>query len=196
MEQRIKQLLHNSIDAKITIADVVPKLIAMAAQRLINCLLNDNKILLCGNGGSAANCMHFSTAMMNHFEIERPSLPIMNLTTDLALITAIANENHYNDIFAKQINTMAHEGDILLTLSTTGNSDSLLNAINAGNDRNMDIIALTGRDGGILANHLGPEDIEIRITIDNAARIREIHLFILHCFCDLIDQSLFKQILE
>jgi D-sedoheptulose 7-phosphate isomerase len=195
MEDRIRHLFGVSIEAKIAVADTLSADIARAGLRLVNCLLNDGRILLCGNGGSAANCLHFSAAMLNHFEVERPPLPVMALSTDMSVVTAVTNEGHYDQIFARQIQALGQQGDVLLVLSTTGNSDNLLQAVNAANDRGMDTIALSGRDGGVLANHLGPEDIELRILGDNAARIRETHLFILHCFCDLIDQSLFGQML-
>jgi D-sedoheptulose 7-phosphate isomerase len=195
MEDRIRQLFGTSIEAKIATADTLLVLIAKAGLRLVNCLLKEGKILVCGNGGSAANCLHFSMAMVNHFEVERPPLPVIPLTTDISSLTSLANDNHYDQVFARQIHALGREGDVLLILSTSGNADSLLQAVNAANDRGMDTIALSGRDGGILANHLGPEDIELRAQGDNAARIREMHLFILHCFCDLIDQSLFGQML-
>ena len=195
MEERVRHLFGVGIEAKLAVADVLLPLIAIAGSRLVNCLLNDGKILLCGNGGSAANCLHFSAAMLNHYEVERPPLPIFALTTDLAALTSVANENHYDQVFARQIQALGQENDILIVLSTSGNSNSILHAVNAANDRGMDTIALSGRDGGVLANHLGPEDIELRVQIDHAARIRETHLFILHCFCDLIDQSLFGQML-
>ena len=195
MEDRIRHLFGVSIEAKIAVADTLSGAIAAAGQRLVNCLLNDGKILVCGNGGSAANCLHFTAAMLNHFEVERPPLPVMSLSTDLSVLTAVTNEGHYDQIFARQIQAFGHEGDVLLALTTSGNSDNMLQAVNAANDRGMDTIALSGRDGGVLANHLGPEDIELRVQGDTAARIRETHLFILHCFCDLIDQSLFGQML-
>ena len=195
VEERVRQLFGISIEAKIAVADTLSASIAKAGLRLVNCLLNDGKILLCGSGGSAANCLHFSAAMANHFEVERPALPVIALTADISSLTSIANDGHYDQVFARQIQALGHEGDVLLALSTSGNADSILHAVNAANDRGMDTIALSGRDGGILANHLGPEDIELRVQSDNAARIRETHLFILHCFCDLIDQSLFGQLL-
>ena len=193
MEERIRQLFGSSIETKIMAADLVSGVIAKAAQRLVQNLLNDKKILICGNGASAANCLHFSSALINHFEVERPPLPVIALNTDPAIMTAIADENGYADLFAKQIQAIGQEGDVLLVITTSGNTDSILRAVDAANDRGMDTVALSGRDGGVLANHLGPEDIEIRIPIDNDARIREMHLFVLHCFCDLIDQSLFGQ---
>lgn len=195
MEDRVRQLFGNSIETKMAVADALPAQIAKAGLRLVNCLLNDGKILLCGNGGSAANCLHFSAAMLNHFDVERPALPVITLSCDTASLTAIANDNQYEHVFARQIHAFGQEGDILLALSTSGNTTSILNAVNAANDRGMDTIALSGRDGGLLANHLGPEDVELRVAGHNAASIREIHLFILHCFCDLIDQSLFGQML-
>lgn len=195
MEERIKHLFGVGIEAKITAADTLSPQIANAGLRLVNCLLNDGKILLCGNGGSAANCMHFSAAMMNYSDIERPPLPVLALSTDVSILTAVTNEGHYEQVFARQIQALGSEGDVLLVLTTSGNSDNILHAVNAANDRGMDTIALSGRDGGILSNHLGPEDIEIRILTDTAAQAREMHLFILHCFCDLIDQSLFGQML-
>ena len=196
MEARIKHLLGVSIEAKIALADTLSADIARAGLRLVNCLLNDSKILICGNGGSAANCLHFSASMLNHLNVERPPLPVISLCTDFAAVTAIANEGHYDQIFSRQIQALGQQGDVLLVLSTNGNADNMIQAVNAANDRGMDTIALSGRDGGLLTNHLGPEDIEIRVQGDTSARIRETHLFILHCFCDLIDQSLFGQMLE
>jgi len=195
MEDRIRHLFGVSIESKIAGADTLSVDIARAALRLVNCLLNDGKIFLCGNGGSAANCLHFSAAMLNHFDVERPPLPVIVLAADLSALTAIANDGHYDQVFARQIQALGQQGDVLLCLSTTGNSDTVLQAVNAANDRGMDTIALSGRDGGVLTNHLGPEDIELKVQGDTAARIRETHLFILHCFCDLIDQSLFGQML-
>ena len=137
----------------------------------------------------------FTTAMLNHFDVERPPLPAISLSTDISVLTAVINEGHYDQVFARQIQALGQEGDVLLALSTSGNSNNILQAVNAANDRGMDTIALSGRDGGVLSNHLGPEDIDLRVLGDTSARIRETHLFILHCFCDLIDQSLFGQML-
>lgn len=195
MEERVRHLFGLQIETKIAMADSLSDSIAKAGQRLVNCLLSDGKILICGNGGSSANCLHFSSALLNHFEVERPSLPIFNLSTDSSCISSFANEHQYAQVFARQIHALGQEKDVLILLTTSGNSDSLLYALQAANERGMDTIALSGRDGGVLANHLGPEDLELRVISDNAARIRELHLFILHCFCDLIDQSLFGQVL-
>lgn len=195
MEDRVRHLFGVHIEAEVAMADSLSEAIAKAGQRLVNCLLAEGKILVCGSGGSAANSMHFSSALLNHFEVERPSLPVFNLSTDIACLSSFADENHYGQLFARQIHAMGQSQDVLLLLTTSGNSDSMLQAQQAANERGMDTIALSGRDGGVLANHLGPEDIELRVASDSAARIRELHLFILHCFCDLIDQSLFGQVL-
>ncbi|MFI4962705.1 MAG: SIS domain-containing protein, partial [Legionellales bacterium] len=190
MEERVRYLFGVHIETKIALADALSDTIARAAQRLVNCLLSEGKILIGGNGGSSANCMHFASSMLHHFEVERPSLPVFNLCSDAAILSSFANENHYGQIFARQIQALGQKEDVLLLLTTSGNSDSMLQALQAANERGMDTIVLGGRDGGVLANHLGPEDIELRVATDSAARIRELHLFILHCFCDLIDQSL------
>ena len=195
IEDRVRHLFGVSIEAKIAAADALSPVIASAGLRLVNCLLNDGRIFLCGNGGSAANGMHFSAAMLNHFDVERPPLPVITLSADVSVLTALANEGHYDQVFARQIQALGQEGDVLLALSSSGNSDNVLHAVHAAHDRGMDTIALSGRDGGVLANHLGPEDIEVRVLGDTSAQIRETHLFILHCFCDLIDQSLFGQML-
>lgn len=193
MEERVKHLFGVSIETKILAADHLSESIAKAAQRLIDCLLNDGKILICGHGGSTANCMHFSASMLNHFEVERPSLPVINLCSELSSLTSFANDNKYEQAFARQILAFGQESDVLLIMTTSGNSNTMLNALHAANERGMDTIAMSGRDGGVLANHLGPEDIELRVCSDQPARIREVHLFILHCFCNLIDQALFGQ---
>lgn len=195
MEERVRHLFGLNIETKIAVADTLSDEIARAAQRLVNCLLGEGKILIGGNGGSSANCMHFASSMLHLFEVERPSLPVINLCSDATSLSSFANENHYGQIFSRQIQALGQEKDVLLLLTTSGNSDSMLQALQAANDRGMDTIALSGRDGGVLANHLGPEDIELRVPSDNTARIRELHLFILHCFCDLIDHSLFGQVL-
>lgn len=196
IEDHVSHLFGTSIELHVGVADCLAQQIAKAGQRLAQGLLSDKKILICGNGASSATCLHFTSALIHHFEVERPPLPVIALNTDHAVITAIAKEGGFSELFAKQVQALGQEGDSLIVLTTSGNNDSILKAVDAANDRGMDTIALSGRDGGILANHLGPEDIEIRVPSDNDARIREIHLFVLHCFCDLIDQLLFGQLGE
>lgn len=193
LEDRVSQFFAASIEAKMAAAEVLPERIALAAERMVQCLLNNGKILTCGNGGSAADAQHFSSELLNRFETERPPLPSVALTTDSSTLTAIANDYQYNLVFSKQIQGLGNQGDVLLAISTSGNSDSIIQAVEAAHDRGMDVVSLTGRNGGILANHLGPEDIEIRVPSEATARIQEVHILIIHCLCDLIDQRLFGQ---
>jgi D-sedoheptulose 7-phosphate isomerase len=190
-QERIHRHLLASQDLIAAAAANIPGQIELAAMRLAACLLNDSKILCCGNGGSATQAQHFASEMLNRFERERPGLPAIALTTDTATLTSIANDYHYQEVFARQVRALGHEGDILLVYSTSGNSLSILAAIKAAHDRQMDVVALTGRDGGVLASLLAASDIEVRVAGDATARVQEVHLVITHCLCDLIDQQLF-----
>jgi D-sedoheptulose 7-phosphate isomerase len=192
--ERIQQSFGMSIETKISAADVLPAVIAKATEAMVSCLLSEGKILSCGNGGSAGDAQHFSSEMLNRFETERPSLPAIALSTDTSTLTAIANDYHYDQVFSKQILALGQKGDILLAITTSGNSASIINAVEAAHDRDVDVIALTGRDGGVLANHLGPDDIEIRVPSTSTARIQEVHLTVIHSLCDCIDQRLFGQL--
>lgn len=194
LEERVRHLFGLAIEAKIAMADSLSVDIAKACERLVHCLLNDAKILLCGNGGSAANCFHLSSLLLNHAEVERPPLPVIALCADTATMTGLVKDGQADQVFARQIQAIGQEGDVLVLMSTTGNSGNLLHALQAAHERGMDVIALSGRDGGLIANHLGPEDIELRVQADNGARTHEMHLFIINCFADLIEQSLFGQI--
>ncbi len=194
LEERIKHSFGMSIEAKIHSADILPESIARSAEAMVQCLLQEGKILSCGNGGSAGDAQHFSSEMLNRFEIERPSLPAMSLATDTSTITSIANDYHYDQIFSKQVSAFGQPNDLLLAITTSGNSKSIINAVEAAHDRNVGVIALTGRDGGVLANHLGPDDIEIRVPCDSTARIQEVHLTVIHSLCDCIDQRLFGEL--
>jgi D-sedoheptulose 7-phosphate isomerase len=153
-------------------------------------LLNDGKLLSCGNGGSAADAQHFSGELLGRFERERPGLPAIALTTDSSTITAIANDYQYADIFAKQVSALGQSGDVLLAISTSGNSENVLRAIAAAHSRGLKVVALTGRDGGAIARSLNPEDIEVRVPADRTCRIQEVHLLVIHCLCDLIDDAI------
>lgn len=168
-------------------------LIEAASVRLAQCLLNDGKILCCGNGGSAAQAQHFSSELLNRFERDRPGLPAIALTTDTSALTSIANDYRFDEVFAKQIRALGHPNDTLVLCTTSGNSGNILSAATAAHDRDMGIIALSGRDGGPLAPLLRDTDLEIRVPGENTARIQEMHLLIVHCFCDLIDHQLFGE---
>ena len=188
--QRVTDNFIASINTKKDSLEPLAPRIAIASELLIQCIVGGKKILSCGNGGSAGDAQHFSSEMLNRFEMERPSLPAIALTTDTATITAIANDYHYNEIFSKQINALGQEDDILLAISTSGNSANVLSAVDAAHERDMRVILLTGRDGGSLKSLLKDEDIEICVPSDSTARIQEVHLLVIHCLCDLIDQQL------
>ncbi len=194
LDERVRHLFEITIANQIALVDVIADPLVIAGQRLVRCLLNDGKIFVCGVGASAANAMHFSAAMLHHFEMDRPPLPVINLVCDVPLLTAGFNEGHAEQIFTRQIQALGQEQDVLIVLSTAGHATCMLQTIDSAHDRGLDVIALTGRDGGLLANHLGPEDIELRVPGDSSARIRETHLFLLHCLCDAIEQSLFGQL--
>ena len=153
-------------------------------------LLDDGKVLSCGNGGSAGDAQHFSSELLNRFEMERPGLPAMALTTDSSTLTSIANDYAYEDIFAKQIRALGRQSDVLLAISTSGNSENVCRAIVAAHEREMKVVALTGRDGGRMADLLDDRDVEIRVPATRTARIQEVHLVVIHCLCDLIDTTL------
>lgn len=191
MQDRIISHFGNSIETKAASAEVLPPLIERGAQLMVNSLLNGGKVLSCGNGGSAGDAQHFSSEMLNRFERERPSLPAMALTTDPSTITSIANDYSYNEVFSKQIRALGNAGDVLLAISTSGNSANVVQAIQAAHEREMTVVALSGKDGGDMTSLLTADDVEIRVPSNVTARIQEVHLLVIHCLCDLIDCSLF-----
>ena len=191
MQSRIRQMFQASIDTKQQAVDVLVPFIEHGSQVMVEALLHDHKILACGNGGSAGDAQHFSSELLNRFERERPSLPAIALTTDSSTITSIANDYSFNEVFSKQIRALGQPGDVLLAISTSGNSANVIQAIQAAHDREMIVVALTGRDGGGMASLLLPEDVEIRVHSKVTARIQEVHLLAIHCLCDLIDRQLF-----
>ncbi|MGF1725816.1 phosphoheptose isomerase [Photobacterium nomapromontoriensis] len=191
MLESIKESFTESIQTQIAAAEALPDAISKAAQVMVQSLLNGNKILSCGNGGSAANSQHLASSLINRFEIERPSLPALSLTADTTIMTAIANDYHHDEVFSKQVRALGQAGDILFVLSTSGNSKNIIKAMEAALTRDMTIIALTGKDGGEMAGLLGVQDVEIRIPSQRTARIQEGHLLTVHCLCDLIDKVLF-----
>ncbi|EKD77787.1 MAG: phosphoheptose isomerase [uncultured bacterium] len=190
---RIKEIFNDSIQTQITAADTLADVIARASQIMVDALLNNHKILCCGNGGSAADAQHFSAEMLNRYEAERPSLPAIALNTDTSTITAIANDYHFNEVFSKQIKALGQTGDILLAISTSGHSKNIIEAIVAAHHRQMQVIAFTGRDGGDIPPLLNAvTDVEIRVPSESTARIQETHGIVIHCLCDIIDRQLFQ----
>lgn len=161
---------------------------AERAVRLLDvCLAGGGKILCCGNGGSAADSQHLAAELISRFEREREELAAIALTTDTSVITAIANDYGYGEVFARQVRGIGREGDVLVAISTSGNSASVVNAVHAAHERGMRVLALTGGNGGRLAMALGPDDIELRVPHGRTCRIQEVHLLLIHCLCDAID---------
>lgn len=191
--QRIQQQFADSIETKIAAADQLPEPIAKAGELMVQALLNGQKILCCGNGGSAADAQHFSAELLNRFETERPSLPAIALTTDTSTLTSISNDYAYDEIFSKQLSALGQQGDVLLAISTSGNSNNVIQAIHVAHERGVHVVALTGRDGGQIANLLDSSDAEIRVPAHPTSRIQETHILVIHCLCDLIDFRLFGQ---
>ena len=193
MLERIRDSFTESIQTKIDAAEALPESIEKAAEMMVQCLLGGNKILSCGNGGSAGDAQHFSAELLNRYEIERPPLPAIALSCDTSTITAIANDYSYDEIFSKQILALGQPGDILLAISTSGNSGNIIKAMEAALSRDMTIVALTGKDGGAMAGLMSAGDVEIRVPSNVTARIQEVHLLVIHCLCDNIDRTLFPQ---
>ncbi|NVJ67918.1 MAG: phosphoheptose isomerase [Gammaproteobacteria bacterium] len=193
MIERIKDIFTESIQTKIAAADALPESIAQAGQIMVNALLAGNKILTCGNGGSAGDAQHFSSEMLNRFERERPSLPAIALTTDTGTLTSISNDYSFNDVFSKQVRALGQPGDVLLAFSTSGNSRNVINAMEASVSKDMLIVGLTGKDGGEMAGLFSANDVEVRVPSNSTARIQEVHLVVIHALCDYIDNALFGQ---
>lgn len=189
MDKRVRQHFEDSIAAKQAAIGLAPA-IAAAAATMTRSLLEDGKILSCGNGGSAADAQHFSSELLNRFELERPGLPAVALTTDASTLTSIANDYAFVEIFAKQVRALGQPTDVLLAISTSGNSENVVRAIRAAHERGVRVVALTGRDGGAIAGVLADGDIEIRVPAERTCRVQEVHLLIIHCLCDLIDAEL------
>lgn len=193
MQDLIKNNFTESIQTKIAASEALVGSIEKAGLIMVQSLLSGNKMLSCGNGGSAGDAQHFSAELLNRFETERPSLPAIALTTDSSTITSIANDYSYEEVFSKQIRALGSKGDVLLAISTSGNSANVVKAIEAAVARDMPIVALTGCDGGDIAGLLGENDVEIRVPSQRTSRIQEVHLVVIHCLCEIIDTTLFPQ---
>jgi D-sedoheptulose 7-phosphate isomerase len=187
---RVREHFAESVATKQTAADALAESIAAAGRVMSDALLADGKILSCGNGGSAADAQHFSSELLNRFEMERPGLPAMALTTDASTVTSISNDYSYEEIFSKQVRALGKPQDVLLGISTSGNSENVIRAISAAHERGMKVVAFSGRDGGRMADLFEEGDVEIRVPATRTARIQEVHLLVIHCLCDLIDTTL------
>ena len=189
--EKIRSHFEESLETKRNaMASIIPA-IAEAGELMVESLRNGGKILSCGNGGSAGDAQHFSAELLNRFEIERPGLAAIALTTDSSTITAIANDYAFQDIFAKQVQALGGGSDLLLAISTSGNSPNVVRAVDMAHERGMKVVALTGRDGGTILDALATTDVEIRVPAERTARIQEVHLLVIHTLCDFIDSALF-----
>lgn len=185
--ERIRRHFNDSAQLKLKAHEVLAEPIAHATDIMVKALLANGKILACGNGGSAADAQHFSAELLNRFERERPGLAAIALTTDTSTLTSIANDYEYEQVFSKQVSALGQPGDVLFAISTSGNSKNVTRALAAAHEREMRVVALTGRGGGEIGKLLAPEDIHICVPHSQTARIQEVHLLTLHCLCDGID---------
>ncbi|WP_395669882.1 phosphoheptose isomerase [Rhodoferax sp.] len=190
LEQRIHQHFIDSADLKYQAADVLCKPIAAAVQAVLACLTGGGKVLVCGNGGSAADAQHFSAEFIGRFERDRPELAAIALTTDTSAITAIANDYDFSVIFSRQVRALGQPGDVLVAISTSGNSGNVLAAIEAAHERDMVVVGLSGRGGGKMNHALKDTDVHICVPHDRTARVQEVHILSLHCICDAVDAQL------
>jgi D-sedoheptulose 7-phosphate isomerase len=187
LAQRIQQQFQDSAQVKLAALAAMAAPIEAATRRMAACLQAGGKVMACGNGGSAADSQHFAAELLNRFEKERPPLAAIALTTDTSTLTSIANDYRYEDVFAKQIQALGRSGDVLLAISTSGNSPNVIEAIHAAHARGVVVVALTGKKGGKIAALLGPDDIHLCVPAERTARIQEVHLLAIHCLCDGID---------
>ena len=184
---RIGQHFQDSAQTKLDAAELLAAPIAQAAELMVASLLGNGKILACGNGGSAADAQHFAAELIGRFEMERQGLAAIALTTDSSILTAVANDYGYPAVFDRQVRALGQSGDVLLAISTSGNSASIIEAINAAHDNELCVVALTGKGGGEIAGLLRDTDVHICVPTDRTARIQEVHLLTVHCLCDSID---------
>jgi D-sedoheptulose 7-phosphate isomerase len=191
--ERIQTQFRQSAELKMQAAEQLAQPIAQAVELMFTALSNGNKILACGNGGSAADCQHFAAELVGRFERERLPLPALALTTDTSILTAVGNDYSFRDIFSKQVQAFGQSGDVLLALSTSGNSANVVAAIESALERDMRIIALTGKGGGVIGELLSDTDVHICVPHDRTARIQEVHALTIHCLCDGIDVALFGE---
>jgi len=187
LADRISQQFQDSAQTKLVALHAMAAPIEAAVRRMAVCLRDGGKVMACGNGGSAADSQHFAAELLNRFEKERPPLAAIALTTDTSTLTSIANDYRYEDVFAKQVQALGRRGDVLLAISTSGNSPNVITAIRAAHERGVTVVALTGRSGGNIAALLGADDIHLCVPAERTARIQEVHLLAIHCLCDGID---------
>jgi D-sedoheptulose 7-phosphate isomerase len=186
----LRRHFEDGIELRSRMAETMPAAIARAGEALAAAMRAGNKALACGNGGSAADCQHFAAEMVGRFERERPGMPAISLTVDTSALTAIANDYDFDRVFSKQVEALGQPGDVLLGISTSGNSKNVLEAMKAAHARGMTVIALTGRDGGAMGKMLRPNDHHLNVVHTRTMRIQEIHLLVVHCLCEVVDNEI------
>ena len=194
IENRIAQHFQDSIDTKLRVATTLTPHIAAAANAMVNCLKNGGKILACGNGGSAGDSQHFAAELVGRFEREREELAAIALTTASSILTAVANDYSFDEVFSKQVRGLGKPGDILLAISTSGNSKNVVSAIQAAHLKGLHVVGMTGRGGGTIASLMQTGDVLLNVDSQVTTRIQEVHLLMLHCLCDGIDNLMFGEI--
>jgi D-sedoheptulose 7-phosphate isomerase len=190
---RVRQQFEESIATKAAAVDALAPQVAQAARLVTAQLLAERRVLTCGNGGSAADAQHLASELLNRFERERPGLPAIALTTDSSTLTSIANDYQFSEVFARQVRALGQPGDVLVAITTSGESPNVLSAIEAAHERDMYVVLITGRDGGQAATLLRSDDVEVRVPSASTPRIQEVHILVLHCLCDLVDSQLFGE---
>ena len=191
---RIARHFEESAQLKLAAAESLAAPIERAVELMVMALSNDRKLLACGNGGSAGDAQHFAAELVGRFERERPELAALALTTDSSILTAVANDYRFEDVFAKQVRALGQAGDVLLAISTSGNSANVVAAVEAAQERGLHVVALTGKGGGRIATMLGEDDVHLCVPHERTARIQEVHLLIIHCLCDGIDHALLGEL--
>lgn len=190
IKSSIQAAFQASIETKQSSQNALSESIELASSMLNQALLGGHKILVCGNGGSASDAQHFSAELLNRYDRDRPGLPAIALTTDSSTLTAIANDYDYRQIYSKQVKALGQPGDVLLAISTSGQSPNIVDAILAANENEMLVIALSGKDGGAMSQVLDENSVEIRVPSNVTARIQEVHILVLHILCELLDLQL------
>jgi phosphoheptose isomerase len=193
LAEHLRTHFEEGIELRKRMAATLPAEIARAGEALARALKGGRKVLSCGNGGSAADAQHFAAELVGRFERERPGLPAIALTTDTSALTAIANDYDYDRVFSKQVEALGTEGDFLLAISTSGNSKNVVEAMKAAQARRLHVIALTGRDGGAMGRMCGPRDFHINVAHPRTMRVQEVHLLVVHCLCEVVDNVIFGE---
>jgi D-sedoheptulose 7-phosphate isomerase len=189
----LRSHFEEGVELRRRMAETLPKEIARAGEALAAALKGGRKVLACGNGGSAADSQHFAAEIVGRFERERPGMPAIALTVDTSALTAIANDYDWDRVFAMQVSALGQAGDMLLAISTSGNSKNVVKAIEAAHAKNMSVIALTGRDGGAMGRMLRPQDFHLNVAHPRTMRVQEIHLLVVHCLCEVVDNVIFGE---